>query len=131
MPAAKRDEFDNRGIDRWWHGRLAAAVAAVFVAAVLIRLPACYESFWVDELHSAWAVWDGIDQVQPRAAAGNQTPVYFFGLWFWRQLVGRSEVALRMSSVLAMSVVTGLALVAEPACFGPNCCRNWGRLLHR
>ncbi|MEX0824784.1 MAG: glycosyltransferase family 39 protein [Pirellulaceae bacterium] len=91
---------------------MSAAVAAVFIAAVLLRLPACHESFWVDELHSAWVVWDGIEQVPARAAAGNQTPFYFYGLWFWKQMVGGSEFALRLSSVLMMSLAAAVLVVA-------------------
>lgn len=79
------------------------ASIVVFAIAVTVRVPSCYESFWVDELHSAWCVWDSLSDVFPRASVGHQSPFYFFGLWFWKQAVGESEVALRMSSVLAVA----------------------------
>ncbi len=71
-------------------------------------MPSCYESFWLDELHSAWTIWGNLSDVAPRADAGHQSPLYFFALWFWKQPFGGSELALRMSSVIA----TSLACVA-------------------
>ena len=86
-------------------------VVAVFVLAVMIRLPNLYESFWVDELHTAWCIWGDLDQVASRAAAGNQTPLYFQMMWFWKALVGESELDLRMSSVLAVALASALLVV--------------------
>lgn len=76
--------------------------------AIALRLPACHESFWVDELHSAWCVWGGLDDVAPRAELGHQMPFYFLGLWFWKGIAGSSELALRMSSVLAVAAACGV-----------------------
>ncbi len=84
----------------------------VFAIAIVLRVPSCYESFWVDELHSAWCVWDGIADVAPRADIGNQSPFYFLGLWFWKQLFGGSELALRISSVLAVAASCLLLTIA-------------------
>ncbi len=39
----------------------------------------------------------------PEPQIGNQSPFYFIGLWFWRQIVGDSEVGLRFSSMLAVA----------------------------
>lgn len=71
---------------------------------MFVRVPSCYQSFWVDELHSAWCVWDAFGDVAPRARLGNQSSGYFAGLWCWKQVFGDSELALRMSSVLMTSV---------------------------
>ena len=79
------------------------AVISVFAVAIFVRMPSCYESFWLDELHSGWVVWDGIDDVYPRSVIGHQSPLYFYGLWVWKQLVGESEVLLRLSSVLCVA----------------------------
>ncbi len=49
---------------------------AIFVLAVCLRVPSCYESFWLDELHTAWAIWGDLGAVSQRAEAGNQTPLY-------------------------------------------------------
>jgi mannosyltransferase len=79
------------------------AAMIVFALAVILRVPSCYESFWLDELHSAWCVWGSLGEVFLRADLGHQSPFYFVGLWFWKQVVGGSELALRLSSVLAVS----------------------------
>ncbi len=81
-----------------------AAAIIVFAIAAALRMPSCYESFWLDELHSAWTVWGELSDVAPRAEAGHQTPLYFVGLWYWKQIAGDSELALRMSSVIATSL---------------------------
>jgi hypothetical protein len=83
--------------------QLATASIAVFAIAIALRAPSCYESFWVDELHSAWCVWNGLGDVAPRADSGHQSPFYFVGLWFWKQCFGGSELALRFSSVLCVA----------------------------
>ena len=83
----------------------------VFAVSVAVRIPSCFQSFWVDELHSAWCIWDSLAEVTPRATAGNQSPFYFYGLWFWKQCFGDSEWALRMTSVLATSGASAMLLV--------------------
>lgn len=99
------------------------SVAAIFIAAlaILLRLPACGESFWVDELHSAWAIWSDWQEIAGRAERGNQTPWYFYVLWCWRHFVGDSEIALRLPSVIATALASAV-LVAGGA-------RNGGGLL--
>lgn len=87
---------------------LLVAALIVFIVAVSARLSSCYESLWVDELHSAWCVWDSLGDVAPRASIGHQSPFYFYGLWFWRCLVGDGELALRMSSVLAVAAAASV-----------------------
>ncbi|TWU16489.1 hypothetical protein [Allorhodopirellula heiligendammensis] len=84
-----------------------AAIAGVFVIAVAVRWPSCGESFWVDELHTAWCIADSLDQVADRAAIGNQQPTYFHALYLWQFCLPASvialygtEAALRASSVL-------------------------------
>lgn len=85
-------------------GSIAIASIFIFAVAVALRVPSCYESFWVDELHSAWCAWDSLIDVASRADLGHQSPIYFVGLWFWKQIAGDSEVGLRLSSVLAVSI---------------------------
>ncbi|WP_146410856.1 glycosyltransferase family 39 protein [Crateriforma conspicua] len=81
--------------------------SGVAIVACLLRLSSCYESFWVDELHTAWAIDGDWHQVRGRAALGNQMPVYFWGLWIWKNLFGDSEIALRLTSVLAVAAAAG------------------------
>ena len=86
------------------------ASIAVFTIAVLLRLPSCYESFWLDELHSAWIVADDVGSVYQRSVLGHQSPFYYFQLWIWKQVVGNSEVMLRLNSVLL--VAGGCSVIA-------------------
>src|SRR6056297_3580135 len=85
-----------------------AAVSTVCVLAIAVRLPACDESFWIDELHSAWCIWGSWEQIFARAAWGHQSPIYFVGLWIWKQIFGGSEIVLRMTSVLAVAAATAV-----------------------
>jgi mannosyltransferase len=88
------------------------AAAMVFMIAVILRVPSCYESFWLDELHSAWCVWDSLFDVFKRANLGHQSPFYFVGLWFWKQVVGSGEVALRLSSVIAVAAGSAVLTIS-------------------
>ncbi len=87
------------------------AVVVVVSLSLAFRLPSCQESFWLDELHSAWVVADGFSDVAPRAAAGNQTTGYFHLLWIWSALVGAGELPMRLSSVLASALASALLVV--------------------
>ena len=107
-------ESGPRSSNAFWS--LTGVTAGMILLSVWMRLPSCGESFWLDELHSAWVVWDGPSQIADRARIGNQTPAYFWGLWGWRQLVGDSEWALRASSVIAVAL--SIAIV----------CRHFGRV---
>ena len=89
----------------------------VFFTAILLRLPACDESFWVDELHTAWTVGDGPGEVWDRARLGNQTPFYFWTLWGWREAFGEGERTLRLTSVLAVSLAAVVICVGTGILF--------------
>lgn len=81
---------------------LVASVGATVAIAVwwTLRLT---QGFVVDETLTAWITSDGLDDAWTRTYEfqGN-SPVYFCLLWFWRQLVGSSELALRLPSVVAV-----------------------------
>ena len=79
----------------------------IVAIAAIVRLAHLRDSLWLDELHTAWAVGAGFREIPHRAAIGNQSPLYFSGLWCWVQLLGRSELTLRLPSVFA-----GVGLVA-------------------
>lgn len=88
--------------------RALAICCAVFLLAVVLRIPSCGESFWVDELHTAWVIADEFSLVSQRAEIGNQTPWYFWGQWSWSRLAGTSEVALRFPSVIAVALASSM-----------------------
>lgn len=82
-------------------------LAAILVLATWLRLHDARESLWLDELHTAWCVEGDLSDVAPRAALGNQAPLYFAAQWFVVQLLGPSELSLRLLSLLC-----GIALPA-------------------
>lgn len=91
---------------RWPRGG-GATLVGVLLLAVAMRLPPISESLWLDELHTAWVVSDGIAQAPERAAIGNQSPLYFLMTWGATTVFGMHEWSLR-----GPSLVAGLALVA-------------------
>lgn len=90
----------------WW-----AALAIIY--AILAGLSSSRTSLWVDELHSQWVISGSIEQIIPRAAAGNQSPLYFFGLYpCYRTLTGLGvypELALRLPSIALWCTLIALA----------------------
>ena len=93
---------------------------AVCSLAIFLRLPSCYESLWLDELHSAWIISDGIGSVYQRSIIGHQSPCYYYVLWTWQELFGDSELLLRLNSVLLVAGACGVL------CFGIT---NWTKSL--
>lgn len=81
----------------------------VLVLATLLRLWQINESLWLDELHTAWVVADGVGPIVERAQIGNQSPLYFYLPWATTSLFGMSEWALRLPSLVAG---VGLVLLA-------------------
>ncbi|MCM2372879.1 hypothetical protein [Aporhodopirellula aestuarii] len=87
------------------------AAMGVFVVAFLLRWPSCGESFWVDELHTAWCVFADLSDVGWRAESGNQQNGYFYALNAWYRGVPAAmesfygvEAMLRLTSVLFTSI---------------------------
>ena len=91
---------------RFQHGKL-YILLAILCAGVGIRGWQTTESLWLDELHTGWTVAGTWSDVSDRAAAGNQTPCYFWFIWIWTRVFGHSELALRLPSLLA-----GVTLIA-------------------
>ncbi|WP_218934521.1 glycosyltransferase family 39 protein [Rosistilla ulvae] len=91
--------------------QLVLAASVVFLVALVLRLPSCFDSLWVDELHTAWTIWGDFSDVPSRARLGNQSPVYFAVLWLWHQVFGDAEVVLRLSSVLLVACSCALLVV--------------------
>ncbi len=83
-----------------------ALLVVVTIVAALLRAAQAGECLWVDELHTAWTTAGGLEDVASRAAAGNQSPLYFYLVRTVTTLLGTSEVTLRLPSLVA-----GIALV--------------------
>lgn len=102
-----------------WNGNatgLALGLAiAVFFVSLAIGFPSCRDSYWVDELHTAWCIDGALREVASRAAMGHQSPIYYWALWCYRSVGGDGETVMRMTSLLAGSsaaavVAYGLAV---------------------
>jgi len=78
---------------------------ALVCAGALLRLVQTRDSLWVDELHTAWTALGSLGDVLPRAAIGNQSPLFFWGQWLLVRLFGPSELTLRLTSVVAGSLL--------------------------
>jgi hypothetical protein len=90
-------------------------IALVFALTFVLRWPFLAESFWVDELHTAWCVADGWGDVAARAKMGNQQPLYFWLLWIWQQIPWPEpfasypvEVLPRLTSLWCVSLSAAL-----------------------
>ncbi len=70
-----------------------AIITAISVAYVGLPL-------WIDELHTSWSINGSVGDVAERAAAGNQSPLYFYLLKFFTALTGHTETSLRVFSVV-------------------------------
>ena len=71
-----------------------------FVVAVT-WLPGLSNSFLLDETLTAWVVQDGLADAFERTVHYQPQPAYNLFMWFWAQLAGVSEIALRIPSLLA------------------------------
>ena len=76
------------------------------LVGLLLRLYGAAASLWLDELHTAWVVCDGLFLIPERAALGNNHASYFYLPWVSTTLFGMHEWSLRLPSILA-----GTALV--------------------
>jgi hypothetical protein len=86
------------------------------VFAAVLRWATFEQSLWLDELHTSWVVAGGWRDIAPRAAAGNQGPVYFYLVWIVSQLRGANEATLRSVSGIAGVLFVG-ALGALVRCW--------------
>ena len=85
---------------------LATAISIWFIA---IRAP-----LWIDETGGYWQICAGFSQIWPRHFVTLSSPEHAFILWFSTKLIGTSEVALRIPSLIAMlGAVYALYLAAR------------------
>lgn len=96
--------------DRQTFVRNRVIIIAITLFASCLRIYRADDSLWLDELHTSWVVVDGFEHIGPRAAIGNQSPLYFYATWLSTSLFGMNEIAVRLPSLIA-----GILLV--PAVF--------------
>ncbi|MDX1946082.1 MAG: glycosyltransferase family 39 protein [Pirellulaceae bacterium] len=81
------------------------ALAAICLVGAGLRLWQAGESLWIDELHTAWCALGELREVAPRAALGNQSPLFFWLEWLLVRLLGPSEFTVRLPSLVAGSLL--------------------------
>ena len=97
-----------------WTSRL--VVACLFAISFFLRWPSCGDSFWLDELHTAWCTFGTFGEVSGRASLGNQQPLYFGALWLWQRVPPTTlidfygiEAWMRLTSVVASAASASVA----------------------
>ena len=88
---------------------LAVSISTWFVA---IRAP-----LWQDEAGSYWQIDAGFSQIWPRQFSTNLFPAYSYILWLSTKLIGTSEIALRIPSILAMLGAASLLFLSAREIF--------------
>lgn len=91
---------DMPGVSRADVPLIALAVMAAIILVWLIRMSS---SLWIDELGTFWVIDGSLVSTASRAwRFHGQTPLYYAVLWGVTQLLGTSEVVLRLPSLLSM-----------------------------
>jgi hypothetical protein len=89
-------------------------LGVIVTIGAILRLWQVGESLWIDELHTAWCASGSLAEVAQRAAAGNQSPLFFWLEWLLTRLLGHSELVLRLPSLVAGTLLpVSLFLVAR------------------
>jgi len=84
------------------HGVNVAITAGVVLGlAAVCWVPHLSDSLWLDETLTFWVVRDGLAETLERTLNFQPQPAYYVLMWFWTQVVGTSEIALRVPSLLA------------------------------
>ncbi len=99
--SAPRRDRPHQSLYGWLCG-----CALVCLGATVWGAASATESLWLDELHSDWAVSGQLSDVAQRARQGNQSPLFFWGLYAFTRTLGifpglNDEFKLRLPSLLA------------------------------
>ncbi|MGD0902688.1 MAG: glycosyltransferase family 39 protein [Terracidiphilus sp.] len=94
---------------------LAVSISIWFIA---VRAP-----LWMDETGSYWLICKGFAQIPHRETISS--PAYSYILWFSTKIIGTSEIALRVPSILAMLGAVYLLYLAARELFDRRNDSNW------
>jgi hypothetical protein len=86
--------------------------ALTLVASISLWLIAIGAPLRVDETGTIWLINGGLSGIWARQFIGLAFPIYQYILWFSTKLIGTSELALRIPSVLAMLGATYVLYLA-------------------
>lgn len=96
LKQAAPDSFESPGTRIYFKVYALALVAAISVWFIAVRAP-----LWLDETVSYSQISAGFHQIISRQG-GLSAPAYSYLLWFATKIIGTSEIALRIPSILAM-----------------------------
>lgn len=86
-----------------WFSRVIQSLCAVaLLTAISLWFLAYRAPLWLDETVSYWEINGGFGQIWSRTISGLSFPAYLYVLWVTRAILGNSEAALRLPSVIAM-----------------------------
>jgi hypothetical protein len=80
---------------------VAISAGVILVLAAVCWVPHLPDSLWLDETLTFWVVRDGFAETLERTVHYQPQPAYYVFIWFWTQIAGVSEIALRIPSLLA------------------------------
>ncbi len=107
---SERAEFiQDRSLFAIYGLALAVSISLWFIA---IRAP-----LWLDETHSYFVIKEGCSHIMTRMG-WPIVPVYPYILWLSAKVIGTSEIALRVPSILAMLAAAYLLYLAALELFG-------------
>ncbi len=89
-----------------------ALVGAFTLAGLLLRVYGLQESLWLDELHTAWVVTGGVNELPVRAELGNCHATYFYLVWASINTFGMHEWSLRLPAIVAGTGLIPLMFLA-------------------
>jgi mannosyltransferase len=81
---------------------------ALFLGAATAWLYPLSSSLWLDETVTAWVISGGLPRLLHRAVHFQSSPVYYYLPWLATKLLGTSEAALRLPSLVCMAGATVL-----------------------
>ena len=81
------------------HPALAAFV--ILVLAAMAWVPHLGQSLLLDETLTFWVIRDGLAETLDRTLHFQPQPAYYLFMWFFTQIAGTSEIALRIPSLIA------------------------------
>jgi len=100
LAKVRRNQLEAKSV---WHihNRLSYGLYALsFAISISLWFIAIRSPLWLDETGTYWMIKDGFSQIWSRQYFGP--PVYFYIVWLAAKVIGTSEIALRIPSVLAM-----------------------------
>lgn len=94
-------DHSQRICSRFIADRVQYAIYSLGIAvSVSVWFIAVHAPLWLDETGSFWVIKKGLSQITHRLILSF--PAYFYILWFSTKIIGTSEIALRVPSILAM-----------------------------